>query len=93
MSDNHSIQYLRSCLSLVSGTLGAEEAILVIEKGETRYGKQTFVYHRVRIGTFKNMTGNTPVDLRSAVVEINVDAPEQPRFVDESFFRPPTIPR
>jgi len=88
MSNNAYIQYLEACLSLVATTLAAEESILLLEQGQTRYGHQTFVFYRARIGTFKNMTGNTPIDLRSAVIEVNADQPHHARFVDASEWRP-----
>jgi hypothetical protein len=88
MSTSNYAQYLRSCLSLVSETLLSEESVLLLEQGRTRYGRQTFVFYKVRIGTFKNMTGNTPVDLRSTVVEVNVDSPHPSRFVDASEWQP-----
>jgi hypothetical protein len=88
MPTNAYFHYLQACLSLVSTTLGKEESILLLEQGQTRYGKQTFAFYRVRIGTFKNMTGNTPMDLRSAVIEVNVDPPHYARVVDASNWQP-----
>jgi len=88
MPTNAYIQYLQSCISLVSETLADDESILVIEQGQTRYGRQTFAFYKVRIGTFKGLTGNSPVDLRSVVVEVNVDPPHSSRFVDESEWSP-----
>lgn len=88
MPANHSLEYLHACLSLVSGTLGEQESVLAVVRGQTRYGRQTFVFFKVRIGTFENMTGNTPVNVRSVVVEVNVDPPHHARLVHDSDWVP-----
>ena len=88
MSNSIYFPYLQSCLSLVSETLAREESILSIEQGQTLYGRQTFCFYKVSVGTFEHATGNSPVNMRSAVVEVNVDPPNRARFVDESEWHP-----
>jgi hypothetical protein len=85
---NAYIEYLQACLSLIAPTLKQEESVLRIEEGQTQYGKQTFVYYKVLIATFEQMTGNTPVGQRTVVVQINVDPPNKARYVPESEWQP-----
>jgi hypothetical protein len=88
MSQNSYLLYLRAGIELVESTLGDEESILLIEQGETRYGRQTFVNYRVAFGTFEKKTGNTPTNRRVAFVQVNVDLPHRAQFVTESEWRP-----
>lgn len=79
---------LQACIALVAGDLATEEAILVIERGQTRFGRQTFQFYRVRIGTFRMLTGNEPVNQRTVFVQVNVDPPHHSQFVDASAWLP-----
>jgi hypothetical protein len=79
---------LQACIDLVADTLATEEAILVVERGQTKFAKQTFQYYRVQIGTFKMLTGNDPVNQRTVFVQVNVDPPHQSKFVDASDWLP-----
>lgn len=69
-------KFVCACLNAVAPTLGDEEAVMAIEKGQTRYSRQTFLYYRVQIATFVGKTGNSPVDQRSLGVAVNVDTPD-----------------
>jgi hypothetical protein len=85
---NAYLTYLQACLGLIAQTLQSEESVLRIEEGQTQYGRQTFVYYKVLIATFEHMTGNTPVNPRTLVVEVNVDPPNNARYVPESQWQP-----
>jgi hypothetical protein len=88
MSQNSYLLYLRAGIALVESTLGDEESILLIEQGETTYGRQTFANYRVAIGTFEKKTGNTPINRRAAYAQVNVDPPHRAQFVTEAEWRP-----
>lgn len=88
MNPNGYYQNLQSCLALVSQSLADEESILLVEQGQTRYGRQTFSFYKVRIGTFEGMTGNKPVNLRTVVVQVNVDPPNVAQYASESDWHP-----
>jgi hypothetical protein len=88
MAQSVYVPYLNACIGLVESALDAEDSILLIEQGETKYGRQTFVNYRVAIGTFENRTGNNPVNRRVVFVQVNVDPPHRAQLVDESEWRP-----
>jgi hypothetical protein len=74
-------KYVQACLSAVAPTLADEESIIAVEKGQTRYGRQTFLYYKVEIATFVAKTGNSPVSPRTVCVSVNVDTPETAALV------------
>lgn len=88
MANSVYLPLLQSCLSFLSDSLALEESVLRVEQGQMRYGRQTFAFYKVRIGTFKGATGNEPVDIRTVVVEVNVDPPFHARAVDDSNWLP-----
>jgi hypothetical protein len=88
MSNNGWIQALQSCITLVATTLDIEQSILEVDQGQTRFGKQTFIFYKVRTGTFVGNTGNTPVDQRTTYVQVNVDPPNVATFTDASNWIP-----
>lgn len=81
-------KYVQACLAAVSPTLAVEEAIMVIEKGQTSYGRQTFLFYKVDIATFVGNTGNTPVNPRSCYVSVNVDTPDTASLVPATDWQP-----
>jgi hypothetical protein len=54
---------------------------MVVEKGQTRYGRQTFLHYKVEMATFVAKTGNSPVTPRTVCVSVNVDTPETAALV------------
>jgi hypothetical protein len=82
--NNVFVQYLVASVNLVAQSLNVDESILRIEEGQTRYGRQTFVYYKLLIATFEQLTGNSPVHPRTVVVQVNVDPPHTASYVDES---------
>ncbi|WFU44147.1 hypothetical protein QA640_17855 [Bradyrhizobium sp. CB82] len=69
-------RFVRACLDALAPSLSDEEAIMSVEKGQTRYGRQTYLYYRVQIATFVAKTGNSPVNPRAVCVAVNVDTPD-----------------
>jgi hypothetical protein len=74
-------EYVRACLNAVAPTLADEESIMAVDKGQTRYGRQTFLYYKVEIAAFVAKTGNSPVNSRTVCVSVNVDTPETAALV------------
>lgn len=81
-------RYLNSCLKLAEAETKDTESVLRIERGKTRFGRPTFLYYKITIGTFPQNTGNGPVDIRSIVAQLDVDSPDNPRSVDPSQWEP-----
>lgn len=81
-------RYLNSCLKLVDMETKDTESVLRLERGKTRFGRQTFLYYKIHIGTFVNNAGGEPVDVHSIVAEINVDTPDSARVVDAENWEP-----
>jgi hypothetical protein len=81
-------KYVRICLTAVSPSLADEESIMSVEKGQTRYGRQTTLYYKVEIATFVAKTGNSPVNSRTLCVSVNVDTPETAALVPVADWMP-----
>jgi hypothetical protein len=81
-------RFVRACLDAVAPSLANEEAIMAIEKGQTRYGRQTYLYYRVQIATFVAKTGNSPINPRTICVAVNVDTPDSAALVSLSEWVP-----
>ena len=61
---------------------------MAIEKGQIRYGRQTFLYYKFQIATFVGKTGNSPVNPRTLCVAVNVDTPDSANLVSLSEWEP-----
>jgi hypothetical protein len=80
MANAHDLERLHKLIDVVGSQLGQDEKIVQIRQGQTRYGRQTYVYYLVDIATLEMNTGNEPSKRRSLVVEFNVDSPDSPRI-------------
>jgi hypothetical protein len=80
--------HISTCNHKLHELMNADETVLRLEKGKTRYGRQTFVYFKAYAGTFAHNTGNEPGQIRSWVFELNVDQPDTARIVDEGSWEP-----
>jgi hypothetical protein len=81
-------KFLRACLAAIAPSLGDEESVISLERGQTRYGRQTFLFYKVQIATFVAKTGNTPVNPRTLCIAVNVDSPDTASTVPLSEWGP-----
>lgn len=73
MTDNRDTLYIQAVAEFVEKTFQVDEMIVQIRKGQTRYGRQTFVIYRVNVCTLEKLTGNNPKNRRFVDVAVNVD--------------------
>lgn len=81
-------RYVRVCLDAVGPTLADEESVMKVEKGQTHYGRQTYLFYKVDIATFVGKTGNSPVNPRSVCLSVNVDTPDTAQLAPMSDWTP-----
>jgi hypothetical protein len=90
---NDDTEFVRACLAAVAPTLSPVESIIDLAKGQTAYAQQTYLYYKIIVATFVGNTGNSPVNLRSVCVAVNVDEPDSASLVPISYWRPLDLPK
>ena len=88
MATNAYINYLNACLAFLDADLQPDEAVIQIEQGRTLYSRNTRLIYLVRIATFENMSGNTPKNTRSRVVQVASNPPHEATFAQMSDWEP-----
>lgn len=73
MAESTEARELRALVHFLDTLMEDEEIVTQIRRGQTRYGRQTFVHFLVNIGRLQMKTGNSPIELRQLVIRMNVD--------------------
>jgi hypothetical protein len=85
MLNEHDARRLHKLIDVVGAELNDDQKIIQIRQGQTRYGRQTYVYYLVDIATLEKNTGNNPINRYSLVVEFNVDQPDTPTITRQTW--------
>lgn len=73
MTESSESRQLGALVHFLDTLMEDEDIVTQIRRGQTRYGRQTFVYFLVNIGKLPSKTGNSPIELRQLVISMNVD--------------------